>query len=123
MRYSEAFNALYGMSRSIQLGRNVKYQRVAIYVGRIMLIGGTTTNREIETWIKRYHQRNAGQRFVPPASHKDVMLSLLPRLTDKEWNKVRATMLSYAKNGHGWWKRERIEWVRILDTHRVFERL
>lgn len=122
MRYSDAFERLYVMSLDISLMSEVKYKRVATFIGRVMMANGDMTSyvsgpkdRPLTTVLPWLEQLKGT---------KEKVLPHVIQLTDYEWKKVSAMMLLYASHSRGspQWQSKRIEWVHALETLREFER-
>lgn len=100
----------------------VKYKRVATFIGRVMMSNGDI-DKHVGTVSK-----NPASSILPWVEKlkgtKEKVIPLVLQLTDVEWKKVSAMMMTYAglSQGSPKWKSMRIEWVHALDTLREFER-
>ena len=119
--YTENFNQLYRLSFVVDVSTKTMYQRVAIYVGRVLMAQEVTPERQkndpdmplgpqIE-WVKRLHD------------HKPRMINLILAVTDREWDLIRKSMLYYAEQSKGSpkWQETRINYVYAIDNLRAFQ--
>jgi len=97
MKHSEAFNELYQMSLTTEVPLVVNHRRLAIYIGLVALEEDNITKKK--------------------------MLSILPRLIDREWKEISAIMLTYTNSMNTLCRRQRIQMIRALDTYREFDRI
>jgi len=123
MKYSDAFERLYEMSLDDNLMSEVKYKRVATFIGRVMMANG-----DIDKHVRTVRKNSPASSILPWVERlkgsKEKILPYVIQLTDAEWKKVRGMMMKYAglSQGSPKWKSMRIEWIHALETLREFER-
>jgi hypothetical protein len=122
MKYSDAFERLHEMSLDIHLMSEVKYKRVATFIGRVMMANG-----DMPSYVHGSKERPITVTLPWIAQlqgFKEKIIPLVIQLTDVEWKKIHGMMLLYASHSRGGpqWKSLRIEWAHALETLREFER-
>jgi hypothetical protein len=125
MRYSDAFKELYKMSKGIELSTTVKYERVAVFLGRVFVAQGAANNK----WGRNL----SCFRFA--YGKKDIVLKLVCGLTDSEWKRISNHMAWVAgitskkleiyhhnqtNEEKSNWIKQRHGWIIDLDTVRAF---
>jgi hypothetical protein len=120
MSYSDAFEWLDEKAVDLNLMVEVKYKRVAVYIGRVMM-----SEAAIQFGIKNNTRPPNGiiDWALKVKGDKESMLYNFLLLTDAEWEKIKPVMERLAKQSGGSdaWKVKRMEYVCALDTLRAFE--
>jgi len=121
MKYSFAFERLYSMSLDINLMTEVRYKRVAIYIGRVMM-----SEAAIQFGVENKTRPPNGMVdwALKVTGDKEIMIYHFLQLTDAEWGKIMPVMMRLANQSGGSdaWKVTRMGYVQDLDTLREFER-
>jgi len=121
--YTKAFNHLYRLSQVMDnLRTRTQYNRVAIYVGRVMMAETAITKKDDE-------KRNLDSPITTDMNwvtqvegHKDAMIDHFLEINSYEWKLIREAMLKYADQSRGSvvWHRRRLGMITDLDTLRAF---
>jgi len=122
MKYSYAFEQLHEMSLILNLRTSVKYKRVAIFIGRVMMV-----DSGMRSYVVGIKTRPITV-FFPWSKDligfKEKILPYVVQLTDSEWKKIHYTMIKNLNHlgGISHWKTKRREFVYSLGTMREFDR-
>lgn len=121
MRYSDAFTQLHHLSYAIELGQDIQYKRVAIYIGRVFMAERCTPERE-EHDPDMPLKSERMPWVIQLLGHKDAMLLHVIGISDREWGLLKKAMSEYANESRGSrdWIRLRHSWITQLDTLRAF---
>lgn len=121
MSYTKAFAKLLRLSYEMQLGQDIQYKRVAIYIGRVFMAERCTPEREKHD---PYMPLRSGSIpwVLQLLGHKDEMLLHVIGVSDREWGLIKKAMTEYADASRGSreWVRLRHSWITQLDTLRAF---
>lgn len=113
MKYSFAFNRLLALTYEVELLTSVQYKRVSIFLGRLLVAGKSKKMGHAHplSWAEEYAKFD-----------RDVVLALVAKLQDREWEMISRHMreLAAKSSGSDEWKRMRQGWVTDLDTIRAF---